>query len=60
MATNILHMNQIATSVGLNAILWAIFSSPKYHIEQILSIFSYQGKWLKYEIEKEKRATLQL
>ena len=42
MATNILHMKQIATSVGMNVIFLAMFSSPEYRIEQILSIFSYR------------------
>ena len=37
MAINILHMEQIATSVGMNVILMAIFSSPKYRIEQTSS-----------------------
>ena len=41
MTTNILHVKQTATSVGINVIPWAIFSSPKYRIEQILLIFSY-------------------
>ena len=42
MAANILHMKQIATSVGMNVIFLAILSSPEYRLGQILSIFSYQ------------------
>ena len=42
MAANILRVKQIATSVGMNVFFFAIFSSPEYRIEQIISIFSYQ------------------
>ena len=41
MTTNILHMKQIATSVGMDVIFLAVFSSPEYQIEQILSVLSY-------------------